>query len=216
MDERDSQLEEFKIKLLDLENINQDLAKKLEENLKNLCDIKTSTSYQQSELEIEIRKKNEELEKQKIFYENKIIELRKYLEDDKIKLMESYDKNINLLIVEFDQTKDKLNKMLKERESDLRNLIDKHTIETEKLEEINKELIHENDCHKMNIVNLRKRAEDDKEELEIIREENDSMKRELRFHISELKMLDGQNKSLIKENVIIIIFYKTIFLSRKI
>jgi len=216
LDERDSQLEEFKIKLLDLENINQDLAKKLEENLKNLCDIKTSTSYQQSELEIEIRKKNEELEKQKIFYENKIIELRKYLEDDKIKLMESYDKNINLLIVEFDQTKDKLNKMLKERESDLRNLIDKHTIETEKLEEINKELIHENDCHKMNIVNLRKRAEDDKEELEIIREENDSMKRELRFHISELKMLDGQNKSLIKENVIIIIFYKTIFLSRKI
>lgn len=211
LDQRDSHLEEYKIKLESLENINLDLAKKLEENLKNICDIKTSTSYQQSQLEMEIRKKNEELEQQKTFYENKIIELRKYLEDDKIKLMESYDKNINLLIVEFDQTKDKLNKMLKDRESDLRSLIDKHKMETEKLEEMNKELIHENDCHKMNVVNLRKRVEDDKEELELIREENDSMKRELRFHISELKILDGQNKSLIKENVKLLFFRNQIF-----
>lgn len=191
-----------------MESINLDLAKKLEESLKNICEIKSSTNYKQSELEMEIRKKEEELEKQKIHYENKITEIRKYLEDDKIKLMESYDKNINLLIAEFDQTKEKLNKLLKDRENDLRNLIEKHNLEVENLSNINKELICEIDCHKMNIVNLRKRAEDEKDELEFLREENDSMKRELRYHISELKMLDGQNKTLLKENVLL---YQYIF-----
>jgi len=150
---------------------------------------------------MEIRKKDEELGKQKAFYENKIAELRKYLEEDKIKLMDSYDKNINLLIAEFDQTKEKLNKLLKDRENDLRNLIEKHKIEFDKLSDINKELMSEIDCHKMNIVNIRRRSEDEKDELEILREENDSMRREIRFQISELKMLDGQNKSVMKENV---------------
>lgn len=150
---------------------------------------------------MEIRKKGEESEKQKAYYENKIAEIRKYLEEDKIKLMESYDKNINLLIGEFNQTKEKLNNLLKDRENDLRNLIEKHKVEVDKLNIINKELNSEIDCHKMNIMNIRKRSEEEKDELEFLREENDSMKRELRFQISELKMLDGQNKSLFKENV---------------
>lgn len=182
------------------------MAKKLEENLKNICEIKSATSFKQSELEMKIRKKEEESEKQKAYYENKIAEIRKYLEDDKIKLMESYDKNINLLIAEFDQTKEKLNKLLKERETDLRDLIEKHKMEVDKLNGINKELTCEIDCHKMNIVNIRKRSEENKDEFDFLREENDSMKRELRFQISELKMLDGQNQSLLKENVKLPVF----------
>ena len=200
-EEHEALYQEFKAKLEELESINFDLARKLEENLKNICEIKSATSYKQSELEMEIRQKNEELEKQNNYYEKKITELRKYFEDDKIKLIESYDKNINLLILEFDQTKEKLNKLLKDRENDLRNLIEKHNQEFNNLNGINKELSREIGCHKMNIVNTRKRAEENNDELEILREENDSMKRELRFQISELKMLDGQNKSLMKENV---------------
>ena len=55
--------------------------------------------------------------------------------------------------------------------------------------------------NKSNIYNIRVRSEEDKDELEVLRDDNDSMKRELRFQISELKMLDGHNKSLLKENV---------------
>jgi len=193
--------DDFTTKLTNLEGINKNLTEKLEESLKNICDIKTSNSTTINELENLLRKKEDENTQEKLKHEKELIELRKYFEDDKIKLMESYDKNINLLIKEFDVTKEKLNNLLKDREEDLRNLMEKHKMESERLLGMNKELIHEIECHKSNIYNIRVRSEEDKDELEVLRDDNDSMKRELRFQISELKMLDGHNKSLLKENV---------------
>ena len=201
LEDKELLYEDFKNKLFNLEGVNKHLSQKLEESLKTICDLKTSTAFKQSDLENLIRKKEEEITKEKLDHETKLNELRKYLEDDKIKLIESYDKNINLLIEEFDTTKEKLNNLLKDREGDLRNLIGKHKLEDERLQGINRDLIQEIECHKSNIYNIRIRSEDDKDELEVLRDDNESMKRELRFQISELKMLDGHNKSLMKENV---------------
>ena len=194
--------EDFNTKLSNLEGINKDLTEKLQESLKTIYELKTSSSSKVNELENLLRKKEEEIKMEKLNTDNKLNELRKYLEDDKIKLMESYDKNINLLIQEFDVTKEKLNNLLKDREDDLRNLIEKHKLEIERLQSMNKEMIHEIECHKSNIYNIRIRSEENKDEFEVLRDDNDSMKRELRFQISELKMIDGHNKSLLKENVI--------------
>lgn len=208
-DDKELLYDDFKTKLQNLENINKELSGKLEESLKNICDLKTSSSSRISELENLLRIKGEENTKEKLNCETKINELRKFMEEDKIKLMESYDKNINLLIKEFDLTKEKLNNLLKDREDDLRNLMDKHNGEIDRLQSMNKEMIKEIDCHKSNIYNIRVRSEEDKDELEVLRDDNDSMKRELRFQISELKMLDGHNKSLLKENVgKFLIFFK--------
>lgn len=193
--------DDFKTKLTNLEIVNKELTEKLEESLKNMLDLKTSSSNKISNLENLIKIKDEELAKEKLNNENKLNDLRKYMEDDKIKLMESYDKNINLLIQEFDVTKEKLNNLLKDREEDLRNLMEKHKLEIDRLQNINKEILNEIECHKSNIYNIRIRSEEDKDELEVLKDDNDSMKRELRFQISELKMLDGHNKSLLKENV---------------
>lgn len=199
--------DDFKTKLSNLELINKDLTEKLDESLKEICDLKTSNSSKVNDLENLIRIKDEQLNREKINHDNKVTELRKFFEDDKIKLIESYDNNINLLIKEFDVTKEKLNTLLKDREEDLRLLVEKHKNEIEKLLGMNKELINEVECHKSNIYNIRLRSEEDKDELEVLKDDNDSMKRELRFQISELKMLDGHNKSLIKENVKVYFFH---------
>ena len=201
-DERDIQYETFNIKLEELENINKNLSRKFEENLKDICDIKTSSGYKISEIEMELRKKDDELNKIKNFYENKISELQKFSSEDKQKLIDSYDKNINLMISEFDQTKEKLNDLLKDRENDIRIIFENHKQEEENYKNIIRDLSDEIKCHKSNIVSIRNRIDDEQNELEFLREENDTIKRELRFHISELKMLDGHNKSLTKENVL--------------
>jgi len=200
-EEKDLLYNEFTAKIINLENINKDLSEKLDENLKIICDLKITNSSKINDLEYLIRKKEDELNKEKLNNEKEINSIRKYFEEDKIKLMDSYDKNINLLINEFDITKEKLNNLLKDREEDLRRLMEKHISENEKLLNINKELMHEIELQKSNIYNIKIRSEEDKDEIEVLRDDNDSMKRELRFQISELKMLDGHNKSLSKENV---------------
>ena len=194
--------EDFKTKLLNLETINKELTEKLEESLKTIHEEQTTNTAKNNKMETLLRIKEEEISKEKLNSEIKLNELRKYLEDDKIKIMESYDKNINLLIQEFDVTKEKLNNLLKDREGDLRNLMEKHKLEMDRIQGMNKEMSKEIQCHKSNIYNIRVRSEEDKDELDVLRDDNDSMKRELRFQISELKMLDGHNKSFMKENVI--------------
>jgi hypothetical protein len=151
MDEKDLHIQNLSNRVNELEQLNLELSSKIEENLKQIHK-KIEYNNKNSELEKAIRYKEEEFLMMKDNYENKIYNYENRLEESKNKITYDYEIKIEKIIEQMEEMREKFNKMLIERDRELKNLVKiKQEDDMSYQKEIDK-LKDEIDCHKQNIL----------------------------------------------------------------
>lgn len=159
LEEKDSEIQDLKNKINSLERLNEEFSQKNNSNLKLIQDLRNTNNTKFSQNEINLKIKEEEILEIRNYYENVIKNLENNQEEDKKKIVFSYEQNIEKynfayyrLSEQLEDISNRMNQVLKDRDLDIRNILDKQKTEMSYYEQVNNELRSEIECHKQNII----------------------------------------------------------------
>ncbi len=152
LEEKDMQINQLANRIEELDSLNKDLAMRLENNFKDIDEIRDSTNDSLKELQMNLINKEGEFKLKADNYESRINSIIKNSEEEKNKIVYDYESRIEQMIDQFEEARNRLTKMLQDREIDIKNLIQRQREEVTILEKENLELRSEIDCHKQNIL----------------------------------------------------------------
>lgn len=136
--DKESELKIAYQKLNEQEEINQSLIRELNDKTNLLQEIKYTYHERFNDLDFNLSQNEKEFLNMKEFYENKINFLETHYIEEKSKIIEKYEENIEKLRYNYNafsllnghnKSKEKLNSIIKERELDIKTLIDKANME---------------------------------------------------------------------------------------
>jgi hypothetical protein len=81
-----------------------------------------------------------------------MLKLHDNFEFDKQGLLNNYKTNIEKLVIQFEENKDRLTQIIEERDKDFKNIVQANKEDIEKYQYQGDSLIHEIECHKANIL----------------------------------------------------------------
>ena len=122
------------------------------------------------------------------------------LKDQKQQIITEYEDRIEKIVNDVDVTKDKLLKLVDEREIDIKNIVDSNKTEIYKLNEIINKQQEEIECHKVNLIKIRDERDYFRCQLEQMKQNENSYICDGKMHINEINRLDEENRKLAAEN----------------
>jgi hypothetical protein len=178
--------------------------------LKEVYEIKSYYEKQISEIKDDSLRKDHEILKLKENSERKISDYEKMIIEEKKNITCDYEIKIEKILNQFEEMRDKMTKIIQDREIDIRNIIERNKEEIFDYQKENDQLKHEINCHKQNIISsiyflklnlVRNKTSNYEEEINKLNDVIDRLKKETKFQIAEIKLLDEQNNILVKDNV---------------
>ena len=152
------------------------------------------------ELEEIIRSKDEELFKLKNSFDVMMTQNEQMLKDQKQQIVSEYEDKIEKIVTDVDLTRDKLLKLVDEREIDIKNIIDSNKTEIMKLNEVIKKQQEDMECHKINLVKIRDERDFFRCQLEQMKQNENSFICDSKMQMNEINRLDEENRKLSAEN----------------
>ena len=194
---------EMKTKLFvneETERVNRELTVKLNDSYKEIAEVKNYYKGLISDMDYKLKIKEKEYFDLKSSYDDKINFCTSNFEEDKFKLIKSYEDNYENLSKVHKDSKEKLNSIIYQKEIDYKNLMDKfkdeeHIAET-KISDFRKDLhktLNEND-------NIKTKLSHYDNDIEKLHKTLDKAKKDNNFMMNEIKTLELENKNLVIEN----------------
>lgn len=152
------------------------------------------------ELEDQLRKKDDEMLKIKNSFDVMMTQNEQMLKDQKQQIITEYEDRIEKIVNDVDVAKDKLLKLVDEREIDIKNIVDSNKTEIYKLNEIISKQQEEIECHKVNLIKIRDERDYFRCQLEQMKQNENSYICDGKMHINEINRLDEENRKLAAEN----------------
>ena len=198
--EKDIEIKTHLFKIDDLERCNHDLKTKVNDDQKTSNDIKNFYNNIIDEIEYKLKMKEKEYLDLKISYDNKINYSSSNFEDEKVKIIKNYEETIEKLAKTHKESKEKLNIIIYQKETEIKNLMDKYTeeerITQNTITELRKELHSKVElCDKLST-----KKEHLKNDIENLEKELDKTKKDTHFIMKEVKTLESENKKYIQDN----------------
>ncbi len=101
----------------------------------------------------------------------------------------------------LESNKDQNHKIVLDQEKEYKTEIELTLKELEKADNTILELRKEVDYHKQNLLTYRSKRQGMEKDMEILIKNIEKYKKESNYQITEIKMIDNENKNLLKENV---------------
>lgn len=168
------------------QNDNDKIIAELNEKLANMQDM--------------LNKKNEENFKLKNSFDVMMSQNESMLKDQRDKITAEYENKINVIVTDVENTKDKLLKLVDDREIDVKNLMDTNKSEISKLNEEIQKLREEVECHKVNLIKVRDERDFYRNQLEEAKKNENNFICDNQMQVNEIRRLDNENKKLLSEN----------------
>lgn len=201
LEEKDKHISFLENKITKLEQINYELVQKQSESIKNQSELKQFYAEQLKEMETKLKEKEEENSSLRSNFNREMTQTLNQQDEEKRKLIFDYERRIEKLWRELEDNKRRLANINNERDDEIRHILDTHNYEINKFIESNKEIQHELECHKVNLMGIRNKKELLTQEIGELKELIENMKKELHLRNTEVKILEDKNRSFIKENV---------------
>ena len=120
--------------------------------------------------------------------------------DDKEKLIKEYEDKINNIVDNVECTKNKLLKLVDDREFDIKNALDSKKSELNKLNEENQKLKEEVECHKLNVIRMRDERDYYANENEQLKKNENQYQCNSQIQNNEINQLNEEIRKLCEEN----------------
>ncbi len=149
---------EINILKSDIEKLNQkenELNEKYKKELSEKDKIILNLNNNIYKLQNNLLEKTEENYKMKNSFDLMSQQYKQQFNDDKNKLIKEYEDKLSNIVDNVESSKNKLLKLVNDREFEIKNTLDNKTIELSKLIEENKKLKEENKYHKLNLIKIR-------------------------------------------------------------
>jgi hypothetical protein len=152
---KEKEEENFRLseKLNGLMDYNENLNTKVDDNLRIIQDLRQNYSEKINELQLALNKKDLELIEMKNFFDSKMDTINRTSEEEKSRIINNYDENLNKLNNGHTNSKEKLAMILSEREKDIKMILEKQQSQEKHYNELIVDLKQEVASHKENILN---------------------------------------------------------------
>ena len=198
--EKDQYIQGLLNEINGLNQTNDDLLKKLNAVTSSVNDYKLNYTNSISCLESENEKLQNDLDNIKKFYENKLAFMEKNFNDEKNQLIYSYDSTIQELKDNYNKSKTALQKIIEQREMDVKESLFSNKNDLDKANDINKE--YKDKICKLNEENIRLNKEADglKYQISQLEEDLKKSKKEAQMFYFEKAAIEQEKDNLIKKN----------------
>jgi len=108
---------------------------------------------------------------------------------------------LNRLNDKIEECNERYQKLKVEKDKEFKSEVEVTVKELEKADITIFELKKEVEYHKQNLLTYRNKRQEMEKDMEILMNNIEKYKKESNFQITEIKMIDNENKNLLKENV---------------
>lgn len=198
--EKDNQISMLVNKNNDLTHYNEELLSKLDSYLNTINKSKMALSARVSNSQSEAEHLMNEFKRTKDYYEKKVAFCNSEKENEKNKLIYSYDNQIEQLKQEAHQEKERLQKIIEDKDSELKKAHDTIKKEQEQFVDYNSEYQKQFDKLSEERALLLKSNKDLQENIDKLVNDMKMAKKETRAVLSEKLKYEGQSDQLMREN----------------
>ena len=198
--EHQIEVDSLKHEIESLEEKGNELNNQYQKDMNEKQEIISNLNNTIEDLKNTLSKKNEENYKMKNSFDLMTKQYEQKFNDDKEKLIKEYEDKINNIVDNVECTKNKLLKLVDDREFDIKNALDTKKSELNKLNEENQKLKEEVECHKLNVIRMR-------DERDYLANQNEQLKKcesqyqcDGQIQTNEINRLNEENRKLCEEN----------------
>lgn len=198
--DKDNQIKLLSNKNKELSVCNEELIQKTDQYITMINDTKISLSANINNAQCEVQHLMNELKRQKDYYDNKIEYYRTTYEEEKNKIVHSYEDTIAQLNANYEESKSKFLKILESRNKDVKDAIDIHQSDHDKLIKANSEYKNQIDKLAEERIELIQQNQDQRFEIERFTQLIKQSKNETVDAVNERTNYEKQIDTLIREN----------------
>ena len=198
--EKENEISRLVYELNEERKHNEELIQKIKEYEKVMDINSISYNTQIDQLNANIENLNKENESLEIFYQNKIDEINAMHQNEKNKIITSYEMAIEKMNQGYIQSKEKYNGVIQQRENDIKEMANEHKKEIDDLNSVIDKLKEVNATSKNDQEELIKMNDTLKEALESVNTELSTYKKNLKKTEKDNKKLESTIQSLTEEN----------------
>jgi N-terminal acetyltransferase B complex non-catalytic subunit len=160
----------------------------------------SSLNQRISDLEMELQAKDGEIFKLKNSFDVVMCQNEQMLKEQRRNIIEEYETKIEGIVKDVEETKDKLIKLIDNREIDIKNIVDSNKMQIQNLNEEITKLKEEIECHKVNLVKVRDERDYLQSQINSMKQNENAYICDNQMQINEINRLADDNKRLNEEN----------------